>query len=159
MRVVRVYCDTDLAVTERFTLPKEQSHHVSTVLKMRPGEPVEVFNGQGGAYAGVVLSTGKSTVVSLTTALPDAPCHHASATLAIALLRGEKMDWVIQKATELGVTAIQPIVTDRTIATVPKDRLAQRQAHWQQIAISACEQSGRTRLPGIALPLKLSDYL
>lgn len=146
-RIVRIYSDTPLAVNQAVTLQEDASHHVRTVLRMQVGESIVLFNGDGHDYYGELTAMDKKSVQ---VHVVHHEIRHTTSSLNTHLFqgvcRGEKMDWVIQKATELGVHSITPILTEFCNVNLKQDRLDKKQQHWQQIAVSACEQSGRTQL-------------
>ncbi|MDO8263004.1 MAG: 16S rRNA (uracil(1498)-N(3))-methyltransferase [Gallionella sp.] len=156
----RFYCPPPLPLSGTFDLPPDAAHHASRVLRLREGSRVEIFDGIGNECHGVVtVLSGKRVIVG-----DIAPCSvnresPLQVMLAQALSSSEKMDWVIQKATELGVTEIQPLDTERSVAKLSAERAAKRLEHWQQVAISACEQCGRNVLPEIHAPLGIMAWL
>lgn len=156
----RFYCPPPLPLGEVFDLPPDAAHHAARVLRLREGDAVEIFDGQGRARSGVIAAiTGKR--VSLDR-LADAAVERESplrTVLAQSLLSSEKMDWVVQKAVELGVTEIQPLDTARSVARLTAERAEKRMAHWRQVALSACEQCGRNVLPEIHPPQEIRDWL
>lgn len=124
------------------------------------GDTVEIFDGIGNECQGLIAGlSGKRVTVSKITATGDKHESPLRVVLAQALSGGEKMDWIIQKSTELGVTEIQPLATERSVAKLPADRANKRLEHWQQVAISACEQCGRNVLPGIYTPMDIMVWL
>ena len=148
MRLTRVFVDQPLAPGMRVTLPESAATHLVRVLRLREGEACVLFNGDGHDYDAVLASASKRGV--------DAEVGAARAIdnespLRIVLLqgiaRGEKMDLILQKATELGVSAIAPVFADRTEVRLDGERLDKRMAHWRSVVASACEQSGRARIP------------
>jgi 16S rRNA (uracil1498-N3)-methyltransferase len=156
----RFYCPPPIPLHGAFDLPPDAAHHASRVLRLRTGDPVEIFDGIGNACQGMIADPGprRVTVAGITESgnKSESPLH---TVLAQALSSSEKMDWVIQKSTELGVTEIQPLATDRSVARLSAERTARRLEHWQQVAISACEQCGRNVLPLIHRPLDIMDWL
>ncbi len=141
-------------------LQDETAHYVSKVLRLRIGDPLCVFNGDGNEYEGYVEDMSKKTVLlTLETRLTpqtESPLH---TILGLGISRGERMDFAIQKSTELGVSVIVPLFTEHCEVKLAAERLDRRQEHWQQIAVSACEQSGRVKIPHVAKPLALSDWV
>lgn len=127
---------------------------------MQAGRELVLFNGRGGECAGVITAVDKRHVTvnlgDFSQPQTESPLH---TELAIGVSRGERMDWVVQKATELGVTRIQPIFSERTEVKLSGDRLAKRMQHWQQVIISACEQCQRNELPELLQPAPLSAFL
>lgn len=160
MRIPRIYIQEPLASGNTVTLDKPASNHVSRVLRMRSGDPLILFNGEGGEYRAIVAQTDRNhTTATLESFSPDNTESPLSIILAQGISRGERMDYTIQKSVELGIHAITPLFTERSVVQLQGERLAKKQQHWQAIAISACEQSGRTRIPQIHVPRKFSDWL
>ena len=156
----RFYCPAPLPSSGSLELPFEAAHHAGRVLRLREGNPVELFDGLGNACRGVLTQvSGKRVLVGELAADSQQRESPLRVLLAQALVSSEKMDFVIQKATELGVTEIQPLDTERSVAKLSEERAAKRLEHWQQIAISACEQCGRNVLPLIYPPLHLLAWL
>lgn len=159
MRLSRFFIDAPLSLGEH-DLPEAQAHYIGRVLRMAAGDNVQLFDGSGQEYLGQLLEVGKKTVrVVLEQALPgqaESPLH---IHLGQGLSRGERMDWAIQKATELGANAITPILSERCEVRLKDERADKRLAHWRQVAISACEQCGRSTLPVIHPPLTLAEWL
>lgn len=156
----RFYCPSTLPLSGEFSLPPEAAHHAARVLRLRVGENVEIFDGLGQARSGVIADIcGKHVTVGELTDRSDNCESPLSITLAQSLPSGDKMDWVIQKATELGVAAIQPLASARSVVKLSAERAAKRQEHWQQVAISACEQCGRNQLPLIHPVQDLADWV
>ncbi|HCI14958.1 MAG TPA: 16S rRNA (uracil(1498)-N(3))-methyltransferase [Gallionellaceae bacterium] len=156
----RFYCPPPLPDHGSFDLPPDAAHHASRVLRLREGDAVEIFDGIGNERRGVIAElAGKRVVVgelAATDADRESPLR---VVLAQAMASSEKMDWVVQKATELGVTEIQPLDTERSVARLSAERAEKRLEHWRQVAISACEQCGRNVLPKIHTPLDIMAWL
>lgn len=160
MRIPRLYIDQSLTVGQQLQLPADAAHYVSKVLRLKTGRQVLLFNGQGGEYQAVLSSVDRRSVAIDVEAFVDVDRESPlRVELAIGISRGERMNWVIQKATELGVSVITPLFTERTEVKLDESRQASRLQHWLQVAISACEQSQRTRLPLISAPQPLSSFL
>jgi len=156
----RFYCPSPLPLSGSFDLPPDAAHHAARVLRLREGDPVQIFDGLGNERHGVIAELGgKRVTLGGITAVDCDRESPLKVLLAQALCSSEKMDWVIQKATELGVTEIQPIDTERSVARLSAERAAKRIEHWQQVAISACEQCGRNVLPQIYAPLDIMAWL
>lgn len=156
----RFYCPPPLPLTGSFYLPPEAAHHAARVLRLREGDAVQLFDGAGQECHGIIGEIGgKRVVVHDITAIDAGRESPLRTVLAQALSSSEKMDWVIQKATELGVTEIQPLDTERSIARLSAERTVKRLEHWRQVAISACEQCGRNVLPEIHAPLDIMAWL
>lgn len=159
MRIPRLYLPVPLTQGETLSLPADQAAHVTSVLRLKAGAPVRVFDGAGHEHAAALEGTGRRTAVRVGEALPALPESPLRLTLAQGIGRGERMDFVVQKATELGVTAIVPLLTARAVVRLDDERSARRLAHWQAVAVSACEQCGRAMVPTIATPVALADFL
>lgn len=157
----RVFVDPTLALQPDtpIDLPAGPARHVQ-VLRLQPGDAVTLFNGQGGEWSARVQQMGRSQVrVQL---LAHDPVERELAqhiTLAVGMPANERMDALVEKATELGVAALQPLVCERSVLRLSGERAEKRQSHWQAVAIAACEQSGRTRVPEIAPVLTLPAWL
>jgi 16S rRNA (uracil1498-N3)-methyltransferase len=160
MRTIRIHVDQPLAIASELNLPPQAAEHVVRVLRMNPGEPLTVFNGDGNDYAAVIVAVGKREVMlRIEQVRPLANESPLQLTLAQGVARGEKMDLIVQKATELGVVRIVPLLTERSEVKLDAARAEKRLMHWRAVAASACEQSGRARLPEIAAALPLSTWL
>jgi len=156
----RFYCPPPLPSSGSFDLPPDAAHHAARVLRLREGDPVQIFDGLGNERHGVIAEPGdKRVVISGIIAVDNDRESPLKVLLAQALSSSEKMDWVIQKATELGVAEIQPIDTERSVAKLSAERATKRLEHWQQVAISACEQCWRNTLPQIHAPLDIMVWL
>jgi len=156
----RFYCPPPIPRSGSLELPPEAAHHAARVLRLREGDNVEIFDGSGNECRGVIAEiSGKRVVVGNIAATDTDRESPLRVMLAQALSSSEKMDWVIQKTTELGVTDIQPLDTARSVARLSAERTAKRLEHWQQVAISACEQCGRSTLPQIYAPMDIMAWL
>ncbi|WP_343352194.1 16S rRNA (uracil(1498)-N(3))-methyltransferase [Pseudomonas sediminis] len=159
MRLSRFFIDAPLSLGQH-ELPEAQAHYIGRVLRHAVGDAVQLFDGSGQEYLGELIEVGKKSVrVELREAfagLSESPLH---IHLGQGLSRGERMDWAIQKATELGASEITPIVSARCEVRLKDERADKRMAHWRQVAISACEQCGRSVLPVIHAPLELDAWL
>jgi len=149
MRTIRIHVDAPLASGSEVTLPPQAGEHVARVLRLETGAPVVLFSGHDGMeYDATLASVGKRDVVAAIGAgravTNESPL---SLTLAQGVARGEKMDLIVQKATELGIAHIVPILTERSEVKLDAARGEKRLAHWRAVAASACEQSGRARVP------------
>ena len=143
----------------RLALAAEPAHHAARVLRLREGEAVVLFDGRGGEYEARLSMPGRGQV------LAEIGAHlviERESPLAITLLQavssGEKMDFTIQKAVELGVAAIQPLLTERSVVRLSVEREAKKLARWRRVAIAACEQCGRNRVPEVRDPVALERY-
>lgn len=159
MRLSRFFIDAPLSLGQH-ELPEAQAHYIGRVLRHAVGDAVQLFDGSGQEYRGELIEVGKKSVrVELTeqfNGLSESPLR---VHLGQGLSRGERMDWAIQKATELGAAEITPIVSERCEVRLKDERADKRMSHWRQVAISACEQCGRSVLPQINPPLLLADWL
>lgn len=161
MRIPRVFVEIPLAPSAEAELPALAAHHVHTVLRLRPGAELTLFDGLGGEYPARLLSAhrkGASVQVGERQAIErESPLD---ITLVQAISRGERMDYTLQKAVELGVTRIAPVVAERTVVNLRgAERTERRVEHWRRIVIAACEQCGRNRLPEVAEPVDLAAWL
>ncbi len=156
----RVYVDLDLTEGSTLTLGEAVYRHLVVVLRRIRGDAITLFNGRGGEYAATIESVGKRELTARVGAFRNVDRESPlPVTLAQAVSKGERMDYTIQKAVELGVTAIQPVLTDRVVVRLDAERWARKQEHWQGIAIAAAEQSGRTRIPRVAPVMDLNDWM
>ena len=157
--ISRFFCPIPLAAGTCVALPEAAAHHAARVLRLAPGAAVALFNGDGTAWAGTLQSVRPTVTVQLVEQGPPEALARNPITLVQALASGDKMDWVVQKAVELGVSAIQPLATRRAVLKLSGARAEKRVAHWRSIAVSACEQSGRNRVPAIADIVSLEAWL
>jgi 16S rRNA (uracil1498-N3)-methyltransferase len=145
----RFHCAVALAAGSGFALPAGAARHVQ-VLRMQPGDALTLFDGRGGEYAATIERMGRSEVavqVGAHSAVErEAP---RAVALAVGMPANERMDWLVEKATELGVAAIQPLMTAHGVLRLAGERAEKKRAHWEAIAIAACEQCGRNRVPHI----------
>lgn len=160
MRTIRIHVDQPLSSGTELALPSQASEHVARVLRLTAGDAITLFNGDGSDYPSLIGSVGKREVI--VQVLAQQPLQNESPlrlTLAQGVARGEKMDLIVQKATELGVARIIPLLTERSEVKLDASRTEKRLAHWQAVAASACEQSGRARLPHIVAPQPLDAWV
>jgi 16S rRNA (uracil1498-N3)-methyltransferase len=160
MRLTRVHVDADLQAGQRLTVEGAAGNHIARVLRLRTGDTLTLFNGQGGEYGGSIEEIRRDTVV--VSVLERREMERESPfqlTLAQGISRGERMDWVVQKATELGVWRIRPLFTERSVVQLDERQAARKIQHWRSIAVAACEQSGRNRVPEITQPVGLYEML
>ena len=154
MRKHRIFTDQALQPGQLIPLEDEVAHYLSRVLRVTAGQAVIVFNGGGSDYAAEVsLVTRAAVHLKLGSRLPSCAESPLHITLVQAVSRGERMDLSLQKATELGISALQPVFTARTEVRIPEDKMEKRMLHWRKVIISACEQSGRARLPVLFSPV------
>ncbi|MBS0468732.1 MAG: 16S rRNA (uracil(1498)-N(3))-methyltransferase [Proteobacteria bacterium] len=155
----RFYCPLPLSPGAQVALPATAARHVQ-VLRLQPGSAITLFNGEGGEWTATVTRMGRSDVDVEVATHQGVEREAARAVhLAVGMPANERMDWLVEKATELGAASIQPIAAARSVLKLAGERAAKRQQHWQAIAISACEQCGRNRVPLVAAPLALADWL
>ena len=148
----RFYCPQPLAAGATVDLPESVAHHLH-VVRLQPGAALTLFDGRGGQYRATLLETGKKRASAAVDAFDDIDVELPYAvTLAQGLPEGAKMDWIVEKAVELGVAAVQPLAAQRSVVRLSGERAEKRQAHWQGVIESASEQSGRNRLAQL-LPL------
>ena len=160
MSLSRIYQSLPLSSNILIDLDESGSHHLSRVLRAQIGDQLIVFNGEGGQYPANIVAIAKKKVRVQLGEFQDHEVESpVSLCLAQGISRGEKMDYTIQKAVELGVTEIIPLLTERCTVKLDEDRRQKRLQHWQSIVISACEQSGRNRIPKLALPQSYSTWL
>lgn len=156
----RLYCDLPLSPGAEITLPESAARHAVTVLRLQVGDTLKLFNGGGGEYrANLVAINKREARVRVADFLATERESPVDITLALGISAGERMDYSLQKATELGVTAIQPLATERSVVKLAGERADKRLQHWQHVVISACEQCGRNRVPAVAPVQKLYAYL
>ena len=158
-RLPRLHCSGALAVAQTLALPSGAARHAQ-VLRLQPGDRVTLFDGHGGEFGAVVTQMGRSDVqVRVESHDPVEREPHRALHLAVGMPANERMDWLVEKATELGAASIQPLLALRSVIRLQGERAARRQAHWQAIAVAACEQCGRNRVPVVHQPLELHDWL
>ena len=160
MRQVRIFQPGIYGPGERVVLSESACHHVSVVLRMRENQHLTLFPGDNHEYSAILLSVQKKQVeVLIANKTPMNRESSCGIRLAQGIIKGEGMEWVIQKAVELGVTQIYPLLTQHSSVRHDANFLAKKHAQWQSIVIGACEQSGRNTLPFIHPSCTLSSYL
>jgi len=160
VRVPRVYVAGELTPGREVLLPPDAATHLARVLRLGAGDAVTLFNGDGSDYRGrLQVAARRETRVFVEAAGEPEPRPPLQVTLAIGISRGERMDFVIQKAVELGVAVVQPLFTERSVVRLDADRAERRHRHWQGVLTAACEQSGRRRLPTLHAATDLADWL
>lgn len=156
----RFYCPAKLAPGSLIGLPQNVAHHVARVLRMKAGDTLTLFNSDGNDYKGEILRINKDEVAVKIVAVITIECESAlRITLAQAISGGDRMDFTLQKAVELGITRIQPIAAERSVVKLSGERTQKRHEHWQNVAISACEQCGRATVPEVLPSLPLAEWL
>ena len=157
--MARFYCPLPLVAGQVVDLPPTAARHVQ-VLRMQPGHMLTLFNGQGGQFSAEVQHMGRSDVRVVVGEHRDVECEAAlQVHLAVGMPANERMDWLVEKATELGVHRITPLMTERSVIRLTGERAEKKQAHWQAVAASASEQCGRNRVPLIDAPERLDAWL
>ncbi|MGY6273448.1 16S rRNA (uracil(1498)-N(3))-methyltransferase [Achromobacter denitrificans] len=159
MSAPRFFCDIPLAAGARVALPDALAHHALRVLRLRDGENLVLFDGRGGEYPAVLDVEGKAGYARLGEFSPREAELAGRVSLVQGLPSGDKMDWVVEKAVELGVARISPIAAQRSVLQLSGPRLEKRVAHWRRIAQSASEQCGRNRLMDVDAPVTLAEWL
>ncbi|MCB1734533.1 MAG: 16S rRNA (uracil(1498)-N(3))-methyltransferase [Gammaproteobacteria bacterium] len=160
MRNPRIHVDQRLGVGDEFALPEGPARHVAQVLRMRVGDALTLFNGDGNDYGGELLDvTRRDARVRIDTCNVVEKESSLRITLLQGISKGERMDWVMQKSVELGVHAIVPVVTERTVVRIDDSRSDKKLAHWQGVVISACEQSGRAVIPEVREPIRFAEAI
>lgn len=158
MRLTRVHVDEPLAVGREIALPDSAAAHLGRVLRLGVGDACVLFNGDGHDYAARIVAMNKRELrVAIDSMEPVTRESPLKLVLLQGVARGEKMDLILQKATELGVASVIPVMAERTEVKLDADRTEKRMAHWRSVIASACEQSGRARLPSLAVPTALGD--
>lgn len=156
----RFYYPDNLGNGSEVPLPPEASHHAARVLRLAVGEPVVLFNGRGGEYLGRITRSNQGEVWVKTGAfVDDARESPLEVTLGQGLSSGERMDLTLQKAVELGVSAIQPLATERSVVKLSGERAIRRAEHWQNLVIAACAQCGRNLVPEVAALQRFDQWL
>lgn len=155
----RFFCSIPLAAHSTIALPPELSHHAIRVLRLKPDSEIVLFDGTGGQYAARLQIEGKTGHAVIAGHDPIEAELPGEITLVQGIAAGEKMDWVIEKATELGAHKVVPITAQRSVLQLKGDRLEKRLQHWQRIAQAASEQCGRNRIMRIDPPCSLSVWL
>lgn len=161
MRLTRLYIADEIAdgTSPVITLNPDDSRYLVKVMRYSEGDCVELFNGDGKNYTASIISAGKSTLVQIQSAVTSTTESPVSITLVQALAKGTKLDLVIQKATELGVSRISPVTSERTVLQIDPKRAEKKTEHWNKIARSACGQCNRSVVPIIDPVIKLEQWL
>jgi 16S rRNA (uracil1498-N3)-methyltransferase len=160
MRLTRVHVEAVLTPGAVVELPRETASHLAKVLRARSGDPLILFSGDGREYAGSVESVRGSRVTASVGNGADVDRESPFAiTLVQCVPRGDRMDFIVQKATELGVTRIVPVLSQRSVVRLDAAQADSKAAHWRAVVVNACEQCGRNRLPVIEAPAPLIGYL
>ena len=160
MGVPRIHCEFTLGPGAQFRLAPEAAQHVAKALRLKAGDALTFFDGSGGEYDATIQRIDRDRVDVKLGAWRDVD---RDGVLSVGLVQGlpeaDKMDWIIQKATELGVGWIQPVICERSVVRLSGERAARREAHWRRVAIAAAEQSGRTRVPEVRPTLTFMAWI
>lgn len=160
MRLSRLYCVSELSADSQLTLIDDDAHYLGKVLRVKPGQKLVLFNGRDGEFGAEVVAVSKRDVTVKLAGFGNRPPEQLlQVHIGLGLSRGERMDYAIQKATELGVTQITPLFTEFSEVRLDSERADKRTSHWQKVAISASEQCGRCTVPVIANPVALKEWL
>jgi 16S rRNA (uracil1498-N3)-methyltransferase len=160
MRLIRVHVAAPLAPGARVRLPRDAAAHVTRVLRLGAGDALTLFNGDGADYPARISALVRGAVEAEVTGRADARAESPlPVTLVQGIARAERMDLVLQKATELGVAAVVPVAAARSVVRLDAGSRGRKLEHWRGIAIAACEQCGRARVPEVATPRTLGEFL
>ena len=155
----RFHCPVPLVASAELDLPAAAARHVQ-VLRHQPGDRITLFNGEGGQWQATVLRMGRSDVVVRVDAFEAVECEpQRPVHLALGMPANDRMDWLVEKAAELGVTGIQPLHTSHSVLRLSGERATKKQAHWQSVAVAACEQCGGNRVPAVQPVAELGAWL
>lgn len=159
MSAPRFFCPVSLPSSGLFDLPPDAAHHANRVLRMRIGDAVQIFDGAGHACEGAIHTiSGKQVTINVHATCAAQPQTKLRIVLAQAMTSSEKMDWIVQKSTELGAIEVQPVQTHRSVAKLSSERAEKRTEHWRGVVVAACEQSGRNDLLQVHPPIDLSQW-
>ena len=163
MRRSRIYCEQSLSTGQSLLLDQRNSHYLLHVLRVKADQTLILFDGLGADYRATISEVSRKSVtvfineeIETENTVSESPLQ---LTLAIAISKGDRMDWVMQKATELGVTRIQPLITQRVDVKLNPERMTKKMDHWLGVVIGACEQSGRSVLPSLLTPKPIASWL
>lgn len=160
MRIHRVHTHHTLEPGQQVTIGDRAAHYLSRVLRVAAGQTIVLFNGDGHDYTAEVVSQGNKEIsLAVISRLPAVRESGLKITVVQTLSRGERMDQTLQKCTELGVAAFQPLFSERVEVRLRAEKLTRRLEHWQDVVVSACEQSGRAVIPGVLAALDFADWL
>ena len=159
MRLTRVFVEQKLVSGKGVGLPEQAGLHLTRVLRLEPGTPITLFDGNGGEYAGTLERDGKTWWAKVGAHDPVERESPLDITLLQGVARGERMDLIVQKATELGVARIVTVLAERSVVKVDEKQRNRKREHWQAVAVAACEQCGRNRVPAVSEPRGLGDVI
>jgi len=158
--IPRIHCPQGLAPGAHVALPETAGHHVARVLRLKEGESLTLFDGRGGEWSAVIVRMRKDEVHADLVAFDPVERESPLAIILVqSIAAADKMDWIVQKSVELGVAAIRPVAAKRSVIRLSGERMERRVAHWQVVAVAACEQCGRNRVPVVAPIVDLPQYL
>lgn len=156
----RAFTGQELVVGQAVELPASVYQHLVAALRRIRGDAITLFNGRGGEYGAIIESVARKSLVARVVEFRDVARESPlSVTLAQAVSKGERMELAIQKAVELGVAEIQPLITDHVVVRLDEERWQRKREHWQNVVVAACEQCGRNRVPAVAPALDLRDWI
>lgn len=159
MTVPRIFCNSNLSVQDRLELPPDAARHVQ-VLRLQPGSALTLFNGEGGEFESEILEmTRKDVIVKVIAFKPIERESTLAVHLAIGMPANERMDWLVEKSTELGLNKLTPLMTQHNVVRLNQERGDKKLIHWNSIASAACSQCGRNRAPLIDTPTSLTPWL
>lgn len=160
MRIPRIYQDVSLAEGQVILVSAEAAHHMINVLRMKMGQPLVLFNGKGGYFDAIIQGVEKRRVEVIVGKQHSEEYESPlKITLAQGISRGQRMDYTLQKAVELGVSEVVPLICQYGNVRLDDNQQVKRLDHWKKIIIGACEQSGRNRLPSICAPVQFNDWI
>jgi len=157
--IPRFHCPFPLSPGAIVNLPPEAAHHASRVLRLGVGDAVQLFDGRGGEWFGRLQTVGKTVAVALEFFDDGDREPPLRVTIAQALPAADKMDWILQKGVELGAAAFRPLIARRSVVRLSAERLSRRVEHWHNVVIASCEQCRRNRVPAVAEPVDLPQFL
>jgi 16S rRNA (uracil1498-N3)-methyltransferase len=156
----RLHCEQRLGPGAQFSLAPEAAQHVGRALRLKAGDAITVFDGRGGEYEAAIQRIDRDRVDVKVGAFRDVdPEPRLRVGLVQGLPEADKMDWIIQKSVELGVSYVQPVACDRSVVRLSEERAARREAHWRRVAVAACEQSGRNVIPEVRPTLAFQNWV
>lgn len=159
MRLNRIHCEGPIIEGSELAVPSAGAYHIARVLRMREGAQLSIFDGSGPEFqAEIIRVEGDRVTVRVGAHSTGAAESPLRITLVQGVSRSERMDWTLQKATELGVTAIAPVLTSRSVVRLDDKQAEKKQAHWRGIVIGACEQCGRGKIPVVSTPVPLRHH-
>ena len=160
MRTPHIYTQQPLTIGSSIILEEAPSRHISQVMRLHPGDKLNLFNGDGQQYNACLQSCSKQKVeAKILSAIEKDTESPINFTLALGISKGERMDYALQKAVELGINRFTPLFTERTVVKLKEERLERRLDHWRKVAIAACEQSGRNTIPSLEPAQQFNDWI